>query len=286
MEYQFYTNGTLRPRNGYSIFDGYPNVKFLITIDGLQAVHDSLRPMKTGESSYEAIFRNLKELKSNEKKAVIRINFGKKNIENIPELLDNIIESGLNCFPIEFYPVQNMSCGFADYSDAVDLQSLPRMSNFIWNEAAKRHISVGLRPTSACCYCTAFTNKMFVIDPDLNVYKCALLQCDRKNSIGNLKKNTDFLRDSVFYEWMAYDPSLEDKCNECVALPVCSGGCGGSGTFRFGSHKHSNCYDLSPEMLKNRISYYASQRYSNVIEYFAKTNTNILVLEKAAYPIP
>ena len=285
VEYQFYTNATLRPRLGYKVFDNY-NVRFLITLDGLKEVHDSLRPMKNNSSCFDAIISNLTEIKNTEKKAVIRINFGKQNLTSIPQLLDQIIENGLNSFPIEFYPIQNMSCGSADYSDAVDLEALPKMSEYIWNEASKRGIPVGLRPASACCYCTAFTNRMFVIDPDLNVYKCALLQCDIKNSIGNLKKNTDYLRDSVFYDWMAYDPSQEDSCKDCVALPVCSGGCGGSGTFRFGTHRHANCYDLSPVMLQKRIAHYIKQHYASVLREFSQSSRNVLVLEKANNPIP
>ena len=285
VEYQFYTNGTLKPKAGFKVFDGY-NVRFLITLDGLKEVHNSLRPMKNNSSCFDAIISNLKEIKESEKNAIIRINFGKQNLASIPSLLDQIIENKLNCFPIEFYPIQNMSCGSADYSDAVDLESLPKMSEYIWHEASKRNIPVGLRPVAACCYCTAFTNRMFVIDPELNVYKCALLQCDVKNSIGNLRKNTDYLRDSVFYDWMAYDPSQEEGCKDCVALPVCSGGCGGSGTFRFGTHRHANCYDLSPVMLQKRIAHYIKQYYASILREFSLSEKNVLVLEKANNSIP
>ena len=62
--------------------------------------------------------------------------------------------------------------------------------------------------------------------------------------------------------------------------------CGGSGTFRFGTHHHANCYDLSPEMLKKRIEYHVKENYEAVIDTFIKSESAFIVLEKAKYDIP
>lgn len=95
-------------------------------------------------------------------------------------MLDELIKMGLTCFPIEFYPTQNMSNSSAEFEDAVGVKELPTINEYLWQEVSKRNIPVSVRPVAANCYCSAFTDTMFVIDPDLDVYKCALLQCEKK----------------------------------------------------------------------------------------------------------
>lgn len=284
--FQFYTNGTIIPRHGYEIFDEFEHVKLLITLDGLKDVHDKLRPLKDSHSCYDTIIKNLTSIREVNQHAVIRINYGKNSYLYVPRLLDELIKMGLTCFPIEFYPIQNMSNSSAEFKDAVGVKELPSINEYLWKEASKRNIPVSVRPVAANCYCSAFTDTMFVIDPDLYVYKCALLQCEKKYSIGNLKKQTKYQTDSVFYDWLTYDPSTEDRCKDCISLPVCAGGCGGSGIFRFGTQHHSNCYELSPLMLKQTIKTYISTYYQKHIATFIQNNVHVMILEKARYNEP
>lgn len=285
-EFQFYTNGTIEPQCGFEVFKNFSNTSFLITLDGLRDVHDSLRPLVSGKSSYDTIIKNLEILQSVGLKAVIRINYGKESFHNVPSLLDELIRLGLNSFPIAFYPVQNMSDRSSDYPEAIDAASLVTINEFLWAEAKKRGIRLSLRTTSSNCYCTAFTNSMFVIDPMLNVYKCALLQCDQKYSIGNLKKQTQYSRDNTYYDWLTYDPTTEMPCFKCISLPICAGGCGGSGTFRYGTHHHSNCYDLSPLMVKKRMLYYFNCNYISLIHQFESSDQEVCIVEAAKYAEP
>lgn len=285
-EFQFYTNGTIQPKQGYIALKEFKSTKLLITLDGLRNIHDRLRPMKSGDSCFDNIIANLKEIQSVGIQTVIRINFGKRNYAAIPELLDYIVDMHMDNIPIEFYPIQNMSCGSADYAEAIEMDDLPRLNTFLYAAAKVRNIKLSARPISACCYCSAFTNTMFVIDPELNVYKCALLQCERKHSIGNLKQNTDLQRDSTFYDWLTYDPSTEIGCKDCISLPVCSGGCGGSGTFRYGTHHHSNCYELSPKMLSLKILNYIEDNYSDGLEFFSHSKQPLFIIEQAKYALP
>ena len=118
------------------------------------------------------------------------------------------------------------------------------------------------------------------------MYKCALLQCEKKYSIGNLKKDTRYQSDSVFYDWLTYDPSTENGCKNCVSLPVCAGGCGGSGTFRYGTHHHSNCFESSPKMLKMAIRQYINLHYMEIVKNFLSGPETVKVLESAIYQEP
>ena len=285
-EFQFYTNGTIEPSCGFEVLKRFPKSRLLITLDGLKEIHEGLRPLRSGKSSYDASIKNLKTMQAIGVKAVIRINYGKESFRNVPFLLDELIRLGLTGFPVEFYPVQNMSDKSSDYPEAVDSANLVKINEFLWSEAEKRGIGLALRTTSSNCYCTAFTNSMFVIDPMLNVYKCALLQCDRKYSIGNLRKQTQYNRDNTYYDWLTYDPTVETPCSQCISLPICAGGCGGSGTFRHGTHHHSNCYDLSPLMVKKRMLHYFCSKYSAVVNRFEQSDLEVLSVEYAKYAEP
>ena len=285
-EFQFYTNGTIEPQCGFEVFKKFPKTSLLITLDGLKDVHDNLRPLVSGKSSYDAIINNLKSIQTAGGKAIIRINYGKESYRNVPYLLDELVRLGLHRLPIEFYPVQNMSDSSSDYPEAIDAASLVTINEFLWKEAEKRGIRLSLRTTSSNCYCTAFTNSMFVIDPMLNVYKCALLQCDRKYSIGNLKRQTQYNRDNTYYDWMTYDPTSEALCSKCISLPICAGGCGGSGIFRYGTQHHSNCYDLSPLMVKKRMRYYFASHYPKIVSQFEQSEHEVLAVENAKYAEP
>ena len=284
--FQFYTNGTIVPSNGYKVFAGFEHVKFLITLDGLKDVHDLFRPMMCAHSSYDTIIKNLMSIRDLHQRAVIRINYSKRSYVQVPLLLDELIRQGLTCFPIEFYPIQNMSASSAEFRDAVGAGELPDINEFLWKAAIERNIPIRIRPVTANCYCSAFTDTMFVIDPDLDVYKCALLQCDKKYRIGNLKEQTTYQTDSTFYEWLTYDPSAEEHCKDCVSLPVCAGGCGGSGTFRFGTQRHSNCYELSPTMLRRTIKAYASLFHKERMAVFMCNDKRVAILEEARHNEP
>lgn len=281
-KFQVYTNGTIRLWHNFAELAKTYDITYLVTLDGPKAFHDSQRPLKNGDSCYDKIVENLIEMRDGGAKATIRINFGKRGYVNIPALLDEIVHHGLTEFPIELYPIQNMSTSSAEFDDAVSCGNLAEILPFLWDEMDKRHIPYSTRPRSACCYCTAFTNSMFVIDPSLNVYKCALLQCNTKYRIGNLKTATEYERDSTFYDWLNYDASREFGCKDCVSLPVCSGGCGGSGTFRYGTHHHANCYELSPGVLKLRMERYVRQRFEEQVQSWNK----VLILERARYARP
>lgn len=286
VEFQFYTNGTIMPKGGMSVFNKYPKVTLQITLDGFKAVHDSLRPLKKGGSSFDAIIANLHVLKNQPVYVKIRINYGLNSYKNIGALLEYLRNEGLACFPIDFYPVQSMSEGCADYSDAIPVRQLPEISLEIWKTAIKYGIKPALRAISGNCYCSAFTYSTFIINAEMDVFKCALLQCDRKHRIGNLLADTSLDRDSGYYRWMNYDPGAHEKCSRCISLPVCAGGCGGSGTHRYGDWTHPNCFDLSPIMLESKMKLYLAMCYDNRINNFGCSGRNMMVLEKAKHLVP
>lgn len=63
-----------------------------------------------------------------------------------------------------------------------------------------------------------------MIDAEGYLYKCWQDIGIRHKSCGNVKKTSqDYSH--LYYEYMTYDATNDEKCKTCKMLPVCMGGC-------------------------------------------------------------
>jgi uncharacterized protein len=280
---QFYTNGTVKFQRGFAALQKYPIKNILITLDGIKSVHDKMRPLINGKSSYDQIISNSKELLSLNIPVSIRINFDNESYKSIPLLLSELESNGMKKVPIQFYPIQSMSHSCADYSNAVSVKELEKIMPVLWEYAIGNNFNVPLKPNVANIYCSAFCSSTFMINPNLDIHKCALLQCDDKYKIANLKEKITVNDGSYYYKWMNRDASMQKKCADCISLPVCSGGCGGTGTFKSGTHLLPNCYEFAPNILEKRIYFYILSKYTKKVKDSINKQENYMVLEEAKY---
>jgi len=71
--------------------------------------------------------------------------------------------------------------------------------------------------------CTAVRANELVVGSAGELYKCWENVGDRREVIGHVR---DYERqNSRVRRWLAYDPFSDDECRNCIALPVCMGGC-------------------------------------------------------------
>jgi len=282
--YQFYTNGTITPKVGFNFFKKYPNCNFIVTIDGTKSVHDNLRPLKNKNSAFDEIVRNTKNLLDLGLNVTFRVNFGLDNYLSVSDLFEQLHSLNLSNVPIDFIPVQHLTKECASYDKAVPPEKLYDMNKYLWGKALEYNVKINVRPRSSNVYCSAFCYSTFIIDPDLDVFKCAILQCDKKYKIGNLKSYNPTESNSEYYRWMNYDPTLHPQCSKCPSLPACAGGCAGSGTFRHGDYTLPNCYENTPKILKLRIKTYFEYKYKKQVEKYLEANKQeALILEKARF---
>lgn len=104
-------------------------------------------------------------------------------------------------------------------------------------------------PTS----CYTENMKQFVINYDLNVYKCTARDFNNKVfSIGQLSPKGIFLPSPLYYKYYATPAAFENKtCLDCELLPSCKATC----IQKFIEKKNSLCKkELIAESLKNRIN--------------------------------
>ncbi|MBC8123008.1 MAG: SPASM domain-containing protein, partial [Gemmatimonadaceae bacterium] len=78
-------------------------------------------------------------------------------------------------------------------------------------------------PQAVGAPCTAVRANELVIGSEGELYKCWDSVGNRNEVIGNVRDWRD--TNGRLHKWLTYDPFSDPDCRNCVALPVCMGGC-------------------------------------------------------------
>ncbi len=74
-------------------------------------------------------------------------------------------------------------------------------------------------------YCYAERENQYIVNYNGDVFKCAVTDFKSDERIGFISSEGKFIKENNKYEsWFGMD-LFEDKCIECVFLPLCMGGC-------------------------------------------------------------
>ncbi len=194
-----------------------------ITFDGLKEEHEKRKNYINFPQSYEKTLDVVGKLLSKEINVSIRLNYDKNNVEDILNLIPLIrkrygASPRLHCYA---YPLFNRENNPIDalikkdevaYYDGVITHSL--MESGFYNP---QHVLKSRRTTG----CFAVLPNSFVIHANGDLYKCSMNMKDESKSVGNVYRQVDLSKQ--FIEWC--NPILQEKCNDCIALPLCQGGC-------------------------------------------------------------
>gem|GEM_PF-5509705 len=71
-------------------------------------------------------------------------------------------------------------------------------------------------------YCGALGVDNFVVDPNGYLYSCFEMCNKPEHSIGNVSQQMISIN-SNYIKWLASE--LPQKCDECINIPICQGGC-------------------------------------------------------------
>ncbi len=198
-----------------------------IPLDGVGATNDATRRLVGGGPTYERILDNLALLKP-PIHTLIRANTHEGNVGEVDELKQAVLakaeEAGTN---LNFYAAALVDVSPADETDSP-------MADYAFHG-----IEVALRPESRHVIvgkdhsCVGQNMWMVAIDDKGYLYKCGGKLCGQpKYAYGTARdwnpadplataSNPDML--SRFLNTVV--PSHDDKCYECVWLPLCGGGC-------------------------------------------------------------
>lgn len=218
------TNGYLLSPEIVERLDAIGISKIQITLDGLAENHNRTRPLRNGAGTFDRIFQNLSLFNDSPIAVVIRMNVDNNNREDylqIKQRIENLQNQNIDLYAS---PVEDIN------QDTVNTIS-SFMSTDQFEEFAIHTCGKGGATSNdfavmdnRYCFCTAETDNCYVVDDRGDMYKCW-------DEVGRIEYRCFNLlnRQEVNYShiasFVASDPFSDDKCNNCVFLPLCFGGC-------------------------------------------------------------
>jgi uncharacterized protein len=199
-----------------------------ICLDGPPEIHDRMRPLANGGSTFWRIVRNLQHA-VDYLSVSVRMNVDTQNFPHTEELLQILEAEGLSG-KLMVYPGQIVGVDDGNSSPSATYQAPCFTSpdfaraEIEFTELAEKYGFGGMslpRPSGAPC--TAVRKNEVVVGSAGELYKCW-------DSVGNKLEVTGTIFDYAnpngrAQRWLKYDPFANEECQTCVALPVCMGGC-------------------------------------------------------------
>jgi len=223
-EFSFITNGTLLTRNIVERLRPLGLKDASVTLDGPKYIHDQFRPFKGGKSSFDAIFRKVKDICE-----IISVgiggNYTRGNFKEMPALLDFFLDNGLTQEKIsdvrfDFVTNESEGIGPPDFHDGVASLNEPWLYEanlFLREEILRRGYRAG-RVTPSLCMMEH--RDAMVINYDGSIYKCPGLIGRKEFSAGDIRTGImDYSQSHNLDNWK------NEECLDCEYLPLCFGGC-------------------------------------------------------------
>lgn len=199
-----------------------------ISLDGPPHIHDVMRPLRDGGSTFARIVENLHHAvgKFN---IIIRINVDKTNILHAEELLQILHREGFSGkLAVYIGQLTGVNDGVPSPSTSYGSRCMSRQM-FSAEElkftglAAKYGFAKASLPRPKGAPCTAVRVSDLIIGSEGELYKCYESAGTPGEVIGNMKDYRTL--NSNVRKWLDYSPFRNSECLNCIALPVCMGGC-------------------------------------------------------------
>jgi len=206
-------------------------VKISISIDGLESINNKARVFNNNKNSYSSIvkgYNNLKFVGYNEIGASITL--GKHNIKNLQKNIELLLEKfdfktiGFN-FLMDFPNCKN------PFAIDMDLATTEVLKTFeflrkkgIYEDRIMRKLKPFLEEKIHLKDCCAIGNQI-VISPDGEIGPCHGFLYNKKYFSQEIDEVDTIYSNGDFIEWSKRFPINMEKCDNCVAIGICGGGC-------------------------------------------------------------
>lgn len=255
----FVTNGTLLTKETVKMLKPLGLKEAQITIDGPSHIHNRFRPYRTGAGSFEAIMRNVKDVRG-----MIKIclsgNYSSKHYRDFPKLLSYLLRNGLGpgkIKSVQFSPISAESEDFGppDFNDGCVSDNEPWLfeaSLYLREKILKSGFRL---PATMPGLCMMEYRNNYLVNYDGGIYKCPGMIGRDAFKIGDINAGIEDYRKSH-----NLDNWKNEECLACEYLPLCFGGCRYMKFVRDGNMDGVDCkkpyYDACLETLvKQDIKY-------------------------------
>ena len=199
-----------------------------VTLDGPPDVHDKMRPTAGGGGTFWSIVKNLRHAVDYLDIAV-RVNVGGENFDRVEELLQILADEGfagkMSVYPGQLISVDDGAAApSATYAHHCFTGPEFAQAQLQFADLAARYgFGSSSLPKPAATPCTAVRANELVVGSKGELYKCFESVGNRLEVIGDIRHYRE--TNGRLEKWLKYDPFADAECRDCIALPVCMGGC-------------------------------------------------------------
>lgn len=202
-----------------------------VTIDGDRDTHDTMRPLVSGRGSFDRIINNIgATLDATPLSFSVRVNVGRRNVDELGGLLDGFVEKKFNqrgSFNVYFAAIEASTpeSGSA-FEEKLDGAEFNRKILALEEKARNMGLAGTISPPGGFSgMCVAASNGGYVIGGNGDVHKCWETVHDATKRIGTIFE-PDKLGDSInATAWQQWSPFDNATCSSCGILPMCGGHC-------------------------------------------------------------
>lgn len=226
------TNGFFLTKEVFENLLSWEVRQYMVTIDGVQAVHDRRRHMAGGQGTFERIIENLKAIREVDGQfdMTIRVNFDEDNLQETDDLIQFLKEyfADDKRFGLFFRPVGRWG---GEHNDDIPTCTHITANKKIWEftETAmdeglsmSNMVTNSLMPTASVCY-AAKPNAM-VIGSNGQLYKCTTVLDEEVNKVGHLHADGTMELDyDKIASWVMSGEEKDSVCQSCFYRPACQG---------------------------------------------------------------
>lgn len=195
-----------------------------VSIDGTREQHNQKRIYKNGKGTYDLIVSNLEKLYEAGLKnlVTIRLNIDSSNIDNSESIMSSFIKYSDDVY---FGFIDTFKGANDNFENCIPEESYP---GYVTEKFSKCYKKFGFpvpKLFGKKAPCSMNSKGKFFIDNKLNVYKCEMVLRREDAKVGTLSMDGNFLPNASFFNQMTFSPMLDEKCRDCILLPMCGGGC-------------------------------------------------------------
>lgn len=210
------TNGSLINKDMALKMNAIGLKQFQITLDGGKDHHNRVRKSASMKNSYDIIVNNIHTLCHfiDDLSIELRINYTKDNIDSIFSILDSFDKDIRHIILVSPHIV---------WQETENISSLSLKIDLLKRTAFHKGYNVKTPSIlSGCMTCYTENMEQFVINYDMNVYKCTARDFDEKLSIGRITPEGKFEPNQMYYKYyITRSPFMRKQCLECDVLPSC-----------------------------------------------------------------
>lgn len=211
------TNAWLLDFNTASELRNVGVTEYQITLDGLQADHDSTRRVANGSGSYARIHENLSQLRDSnlDIRVLLRLHYSGRTVASLREFAREVASTFAHDHRFSFSLREIEALGGPNDASLVHVSSpsevaLVREAELILDPMAST------RSPAQSSFCYAGAANAYVVRADGSLAKCTVAFSDSRNHIGRLNADGTFALDHAkAIAWTASAMSGKDGAEEC-----------------------------------------------------------------------